>query len=176
MCRLGSALESLWRSMGAAHFGDLVRFTADVFRRLPSIVVGIVAYPGIVVLEAGTFLGAGGRSGAGYHDDSDDYAAPRQRCCCWFLACRCGRAAYGLGSFTLAGVAFSIALRLATSGVMAGVMLAFCKGCRRDGAAAVYGLRKSVLELGGDDSADGGIVLQVYTYAISPFDEWHRQA
>ncbi len=57
---------------GRNRFGDLIRFTADVLNGVPSIVVGIVAY-GIVVLGAGTFFGAGGRSGSGDHDDSDHH-------------------------------------------------------------------------------------------------------
>ncbi len=51
-----------------------------------------------------------------------------------------------------------------------------CAGCGRDGAAAVYGAwqcSSGATELNAPIAA---LPLQIYTYANSPYDEWHRLA
>jgi len=54
---------------GGSRFSFVVRYTTDLLNGVPSIVMGIFAYALIVVPQRALF-DAGGRPGAGRHDDS----------------------------------------------------------------------------------------------------------
>ena len=47
---------------------------------------------------------------------------------------------------------------------------------RRDGAAALHGVRQPVLVDDRSTQPIAALPLQIFTYAISPYDEWHAQA
>jgi len=83
-------------------------------------------------------------------------------------------AAYGLG-VPRWRTTLSITLRTATSGVITGVMLAFARVAGETAPLLFTAFGNQYWNLNVNQST-AALPLQIFTYAISPFDEWHRQA
>jgi phosphate transport system permease protein len=68
-----------------------------------------------------------------------------------------------------------VTLRTALPGVITGIMLAFARVAGETAPLlfTAFGNQFWTLRLNQPIAA---LPLQIYTYAISPFDEWHRQA
>jgi len=83
-------------------------------------------------------------------------------------------AAYGLG-VPRWRTTLSIVLRTATSGVITGVMLAFARVAGETAPLlfTAFGNQFWNWKL---DQPTAALPLQIFTYAISPYDDWHRQA
>jgi phosphate transport system permease protein len=156
---------------GRNRFGDLIRFTADVLNGVPSIVVGIVAY-GIVVLGQGHFSALAGGVALAIMMIPTITRTSEEMLLLVPNAVR--EAAYGLG-VSRWRTTLSITLRTATSGVITGVMLAFARVAGETAPLlfTAFGNQYWNWKMSQPTAA---LSLQVYTYAISPFDEWHRQA
>lgn len=156
---------------GQGRLGDLIRFTADVLNGVPSIVVGIVAY-GIVVLSQGHFSAlAGGVALAIMMIPTITRTTEEMLL---LVPNTVREAAYGLG-VPRWRTTLSITLRTATSGVITGVMLAFARVAGETAPLlfTAFGNQYWNWKLNQPTAA---LSLQVFNYAISPFDEWHRQA
>jgi phosphate transport system permease protein len=151
--------------------GNLIRFTADVLNGVPSIIVGIVAY-GLVVLSQGHFSAlAGGVALAIMMVPTITRTTEEML----LLVPQIVReAAYGLG-VSRWRTTLSITLRTATSGVITGVMLAFARVAGETAPLlfTAFGNQYWNWKL---EQPTAALSLQIFTYAISPFDEWHRQA
>jgi len=156
---------------GRNRLGDLIRFTADVLNGVPSIVVGIVAY-GIVVLTQGHFSALAGGVALAIMMIPTITRATEEMLLLVPNAVR--EAAYGLG-VSRWRTTLSITLRTATSGVITGVMLAFARVAGETAPLlfTAFGNQYWNWKVNRPTAA---LSLQVFTYAISPFDEWHRQA
>src|SRR5579863_8631023 len=156
---------------GRNRFGDLVRFTADVLNGVPSIVVGIVAY-GIVVLSQGHFSALAGGFALAIMMIPTITRTTEEMLLLVPHAVR--EAAYGLG-VSRWRTTLSITLRTATSGVITGVMLAFARVAGETAPLlfTAFGNQYWNWKINQPTAA---LSLQIFTYAISPFDEWHRQA
>ena len=156
---------------GRNRLGDLVRFTADVLNGVPSIVVGIVAYA-IVVLTQGHFSALAGGVALAIMMIPTITRATEEMLLLVPNAVR--EAAYGLGVARWR-TTLSITLRTATSGVITGVKLAFARVAGETAPLlfTAFGNQYWNWKLNQPTAA---LSLQVFTYAISPFDEWHRQA
>ena len=83
-------------------------------------------------------------------------------------------AAFGLG-VSRWRTTLSITLRTATSGVITGVMLAFARAAGETAPLlfTAFGNQYWNWRMNQPTAA---LPLQIFSYAISPFDEWHRQA
>jgi phosphate transport system permease protein len=156
---------------GRNRFGDLIRFTADVLNGVPSIVVGIVAY-GIVVLSQGHFSALAG--GVALAIMMIPTIARTTEEMLLLVPNTVREAAYGLG-VSRWRTTLSITLRTATSGVITGVMLAFARVAGETAPLlfTAFGNQYWNWKINQPTAA---LSLQIFTYAISPFDEWHRQA
>jgi phosphate transport system permease protein len=156
---------------GRNKFGDIVRFTADVLNGVPSIVIGIVAY-GIVVLTQGHFSAlAGGVALAMMMIPTITRTTEEMLL---LVPNVVKEAAYGLG-VSRWRTTLSITLRTATSGVITGVMLAFARVAGETAPLLFTTLGNSYWNWK-IDQPTAALSLQIYTYALSPFDDWHRQA
>jgi phosphate transport system permease protein len=156
---------------GRNRFGNVIRFTADVLNGVPSIVVGIVAY-GIVVLSQGHFSAlAGGVALAIMMIPTITRTTEEMLL---LVPNTVREAAYGLG-VSRWRTTLSITLRTATSGVITGVMLAFARVAGETAPLlfTAFGNQYWNWKMNQPTAA---LSLQIFTYAISPFDEWHRQA
>jgi phosphate transport system permease protein len=69
----------------------------------------------------------------------------------------------------------SITLRTATSGVITGVMLAFAR-VAGETAPLLFTAFGNQYWNWNTNEPTAALPLQIFTYAISPFEEWHRQA
>jgi phosphate transport system permease protein len=156
---------------GRHRFGDLIRFTADVLNGVPSIVIGIVAYA-IVVLAQGHFSALAGGVALGIMMIPTITRATEEMLLLVPQTIR--EAAYGLG-VSRWRTTLSISLRTASSGVITGVMLAFARVAGETAPLlfTAFGNQYWNWKINQPTAA---LSLQVFTYAISPFDEWHRQA
>jgi phosphate transport system permease protein len=68
-----------------------------------------------------------------------------------------------------------VTLRTASSGVITGVMLAFAR-VAGETAPLLFTAFGNQFWNWNVNQPTAALSLQVFTYAISPFDEWHRQA
>jgi phosphate transport system permease protein len=156
---------------GRNRFGNLIRFTADVLNGVPSIIIGIVAYS-LVVLSEGHFSAlAGGVALAIMMIPTITRTTEEMLL---LVPNPVREAAYGLG-VSRWRTTLSITLRTATSGVITGVMLAFARVAGETAPLlfTAFGNQFWNWKL---DQPTAALPLQIFSYAISPYDDWHRQA
>ena len=156
---------------GRNQFGNVIRFTADVLNGVPSIIIGIVAY-GLVVLSQHHFSALAGGVALAIMMVPTITRATEEMLLLVPTAVR--EAAYGLG-VSKWRTTLSITLRTATSGVITGVMLAFARVAGETAPLlfTAFGNQYWNWKM---DQPTAALSLQIFSYAISPFDEWHRQA
>ena len=156
---------------GRNKFGDIIRFTADVLNGVPSIVIGIVAY-GIVVLRQGHFSALAGGVALAIMMIPTITRTTEEMLLLVPNVVR--EAAYGLG-VSRWRTTLSITLRTATSGVITGVMLAFAR-VAGETAPLLFTAFGNTYWNWKINEPTAALSLQVFTYATSPYDDWHRQA
>jgi phosphate transport system permease protein len=156
---------------GRNRYGDAVRFVSDVLNGVPSIVIGIVAY-GLVVIRQKHFSALAGGLALAIMMVPTIARTTEQMLLLVPQAIR--EAAFALG-VSRWRTTLSITLRTATSGVITGVMLAFARVAGETAPLlfTAFGNQFWNLKI---DQPTAALSLQIFTYAISPFDEWHRQA
>jgi phosphate transport system permease protein len=156
---------------GQNRFGDSVRFVSDVLNGVPSIVIGIVAYA-IVVLRQKHFSALAG--GVALAIMMVPTIARTTEEMLLLVPNVLREAAYGLG-VSRWRTTLSIVLRTATSGIITGVMLAFARVAGETAPLlfTAFGNQYWNWKL---DQPTAALPLQIFTYAISPYDDWHRQA
>jgi phosphate transport system permease protein len=156
---------------GRNRFGDIIRFTADVLNGVPSIVIGIVAYS-IVVLAQGHFSALAGGVALALMMVPTITRTTEEMLLLVPQALR--EAAYGLG-VPRWRTTLSITLRTATSGVITGIMLAFARVAGETAPLLFTALGNQFWNLKVNEPT-AALPLQIYAYALSPYDDWHRQA
>jgi phosphate transport system permease protein len=156
---------------GRNRFGDTVRFVSDVLNGVPSIVIGIVAY-GIVVVRQKHFSATAGGVALAIMMVPTIARTTEQMLLLVPQAIR--EAAYGLG-VSHWRTTISITLRTATSGVITGIMLAFARVAGETAPLLFTAFGNQYWNLR-PDQPTAALSLQIYTYALSPFEDWHRQA
>jgi len=156
---------------GRNRFGDSVRFVSDVLNGVPSIVIGIVAYA-IVVLRQKHFSALAGGVALAIMMIPTITRTTEEMLLLVPNVLR--EAAYGLG-VSRWRTTLSIVLRTATSGIITGVMLAFARVAGETAPLlfTAFGNQYWNWKL---DQPTAALPLQIFTYAISPYDDWHRQA
>lgn len=168
---LGIGAGTYLAEYGRGRLGDLIRFTADVLNGVPSIVIGIVAYS-IVVLTQKHFSALAGGVALAIMMVPTITRATEEMLLLVPTAVR--EAAYGLG-ISRWRTTLSITLRTATSGVITGVMLAFAR-VAGETAPLLFTAFGNQYWNWNINQPTAALPLQIFAYAISPFDEWHRQA
>ena len=156
---------------GRNRFGDLIRFTADVLNGVPSIVIGIAAYS-LVVVPQKHFSAFSGGIALGIMMIPTIARATEEMLLMVPNVIR--EAAYGLG-IPKWRTTLSISLRTASAGVITGCTLAFARVAGETAPLlfTAFGNQFWNLKLNQPTAA---LSLQVFTYAISPYDDWHKQA
>jgi len=156
---------------GRNRLGDVIRFTADVLNGVPSIVIGIVAYS-IVVLYQKHFSALAGGVALAIMMIPTITRTTEEMLLLVPQALR--EAAYGLG-IPRWRTTLSITLRTATSGVLTGIMLAFARVAGETAPLLFTAFGNQFWNLRVNQPT-AALPLQIFNYAISPYDEWHRQA
>jgi phosphate transport system permease protein len=156
---------------GSNRLGGIVRFTADVLNGVPSIVIGIVGYA-IVVLPQKHFSALAGGVALAIMMVPTICRTTEEMLLLVPQALR--EAAYGLG-VPRWRTTLSVTLRTATSGVITGVMLAFARVAGETAPLLFTAFGNQFWSVRYDQPT-AALPLQIYTYALSPYDDWHRQA
>jgi phosphate transport system permease protein len=155
---------------GRNRFGSAIRFTADVLNGVPSIVIGIVAWS-IMVRGRGFSALAGGVALAIMMVPTISRTTEEMLL---LVPQALREAAYGLG-VPRWRTTLSITLRTATSGVITGIMLAFARVAGETAPLLFTALGNTFWSLRYDQPT-AALPLQIYVYANSPYEDWHRQA
>lgn len=156
---------------GHKTFGNLVRFTADVLNGIPSIVIGITVYALVVVPQKHFSAFAGGIALAIMMVPTVSRTTEEMLA---MVPQSIREAAWGLG-IPHWRTTLSITLRSAMSGVITGVMLAFARVAGETAPLLFTAFGNQFWNLK-PDQPTAALPLQIFVYAISPFDDWHRQA
>lgn len=156
---------------GRNRFGSAIRFTADVLNGVPSIVMGIVGYA-IVVVHQGHFSALAGGVALAIMMVPTITRTTEEMLLLVPQALR--EAAYGLG-VPRWRTTLSITLRTATSGVITGIMLAFARVAGETAPLLFTAFGNTFWSLRSDQPI-AALPLQIFVYANSPYDDWHRQA
>jgi phosphate transport system permease protein len=156
---------------GRNRLGSVIRFTADVLNGVPSIVIGIVAFS-IVVLYQRHFSALAGGVALAIMMVPTITRTTEEMLLLVPQALR--EAAYGLG-IPRWRTTLSITLRTATSGVITGIMLAFARVAGETAPLLFTAFGNTFWNLRYNQPT-AALPLQIYVYANSPYDDWHRQA
>jgi phosphate transport system permease protein len=150
--------------------GNLIRFTADVLNGVPSIVMGIAAY-GLIVVHYKFSALAGGVALAIMMVPTITRTTEEMLAT---VPHALREAALGLGIPKWRTI-LSISLRTATPGIITGCMLAFARVAGETAPLlfTAFGNNFWSFKLTQPMAA---LPLQIYVYALSPYDEWHRLA
>lgn len=154
-----------------SRFGNVVRFTSDVLNGVPSIIIGITAYA-LVVLTRGHFSALAGGVALGIMMIPTITRTTEEMLLLVPHTLR--EAAYGLG-VSKWRTTLSVTLRTATSGVITGCMLAFAR-IAGETAPLLFTAFGNTYWNWNLDQPTAALPLQIFNYAISPYDDWHRQA
>jgi phosphate transport system permease protein len=156
---------------GRTGYANIVRFTADVLNGVPSIVIGITVYAIVVVTQKHFSLLAGGIA-LGIMMIPTVTRSTEEMLRMVPQSVREAALALGIPYWR---TTFSVVLRSAASGIITGIMLAFARiaGETAPLLFTAFGNQFWNFKLNQPTAA---LPLQIFSYAISPFDEWHRQA
>ena len=152
-------------------FGKLVRFTADVLNGIPSIVIGIAVYA-LLVLRQKHFSAFSGGVALGIMMVPTITRSTEEMLRLVPNSIR--EAALGLGIPQWRST-MSITLRTAMSGIVTGIMLAFAR-VSGETAPLLFTAFGNTFWSTKINQPIAALPLQIFVYAISPFDEWHRLA
>lgn len=148
-----------------------VRFLADVLNGVPSIVIGIFAYT-LVVLPMRRFSALAGGLALGVIMIPIVLRTTEEIVRLVPASLREAGLALGLPNWK---VTLRIVLVTARAGIVTGVMVAIAR-IAGETAPLLFTAFGNRFWHSGLDQPVAALALQVFAYAISPFDDWHRQA
>jgi phosphate transport system permease protein len=148
-----------------------IRFTADVLNGVPSIVMGLAIYS-LIVVPTGTFSAYSGGVALGIMMIPTVCRTSEEMLLMVPNAVR--EAALGLGVPNWRSV-LSITLRTASPGIITGCMLAFARVAGETAPLIFTALGNSFMSTSLNKPI-AALPLQIYVYALSPYDDWHRLA
>ena len=148
-----------------------VRFASDTLNGVPSIVIGVFAY-GVAVLPFQQFSAFAGGLALGIMmvpiiaRTTDDLLA--------LVPGAMREGALALGA-TRARAVFSVMVPAALPGIVTGVILALARVAGETAPLLFTSFNNRFFSTDPTEPI-GSITVQIYTYAISPYEDWHRQA
>jgi phosphate transport system permease protein len=156
---------------GNNRFAWIIRFAADVLSGVPSIVVGVFAYA-LIVLPMKHFSAFAGGVALGIIMIPTVMRTTEE--IIRMVPNSLREAALSLGA-TQARTSLAVVLKAASGGVITGVLLAIARiaGETAPLIMTAFGLNYLSARL---DQPISALPMQIYVYAISPFDDWHAKA
>jgi phosphate transport system permease protein len=148
-----------------------IRFTADVLNGVPSIVMGLAAYS-LIVVPMKHFSGYAGGVALGFMMIPTVCRTSEEMLLMVPHAIR--EAALGLGVPNWRSV-LSITVKTASPGIITGCMLAFAR-VAGETAPLVFTALGNQFWSTDLNQPIAALPLQIYVYALSPYDDWHRLA
>lgn len=156
---------------GGSKFGKVARFAADVMSGIPSITIGIFIY-GLVVLRTKQFSAyAGGLALAVIMLPTITRTTEELL---RLVPEQLREAALGLGVPKWRAT-IRVMLRTALPGVATGIMLAVAR-VAGETAPLLFTAFNNRFWSEGLNEPTASLPVQIYTYAVSPYEEWHQQA
>lgn len=155
-----------------------IRFTADVLNGVPSIVMGLAAYALIVVPKipflpfTGHFSAFSGGVALGFMMIPTVCRTTEEMLLMVPNSIR--EAALGLGVPNWRSV-LSISVKTASPGIITGCMLAFAR-VAGETAPLIFTALGNQFWSANLNQPIAALPLQIYVYALSPYDDWHRLA
>jgi len=152
-------------------FGKVVRFCTDVLSGVPSITVGIFVYT-LVVLRMRRFSALAGALTLAILMLPIVMRTTEELLRLVPVTLREAGLALGLPKWR---VILGVVLRTGASGIATGIMLAIARVAGETAPLlfTAFGSRFISLQL---DQPMGSLPVQIYTYAVSPYEDWHRLA
>jgi phosphate transport system permease protein len=150
---------------------SVVRFTADVLNGVPSIVIGIFAYT-VVVLPMRRFSALAGGFALAIIMLPIVVRTTEEMMRLVPASLREAALALGLPEWK---VILRVVLPTARAGIITGVMVAIAR-VAGETAPLLFTAFGNRFWHQGLDQPIAALPLQVFAYAIAPFDDWHRQA
>jgi phosphate transport system permease protein len=156
---------------GDGRLGALVRFTTEVLSGVPSIVVGIAAY-GLLVVPLGRFSALAGGAALALL-----MVPPLARSTEDFIrlvpsSLREASLALGVPAWR---TGLSIVLRTALPGIITAALLAVARAAGETAPLLFTALNNQYWNFR-PDQPTASLTVQIFNYAISPYEDWHRKA
>jgi phosphate transport system permease protein len=148
-----------------------IRFAADVLNGVPSIVIGIFAYA-VVVLPLRRFSALAGAFALGVMMIPIVVRTTEELLRLVPETLREGALALGA---TRARATFSVVVPAALPGIITGVLVAIAR-IAGETAPLLFTAFNNRFFTADPRQPISTLTVQIFTYAISPYDEWHRQA
>ena len=154
-----------------SRFAAVARFAADTLNGVPSIVIGVFVY-GIAVLPFRRFSALAGGLALGIMMIPLIMRTTEELLRLVPSALREGALALGA---TRARAVFTVVVPAALPGIMTGILLALARIAGETAPLLFTAFNNRFFST---DVAQpiSTLTVQVYTYAISPYEDWHRQA
>ena len=152
-------------------FSSVVRFAADTLNGVPSIVIGVFAY-GVAVLPFKQFSALAGGAALGIM--MIPIIARTTEELLLLVPGTMREGALALGA-TRARAVFTVVLPAALPGIVTGIVLALAR-IAGETAPLLFTSFNNRFMTTSLTQPIGSLTVQVFTYAISPYEDWHRQA
>jgi phosphate transport system permease protein len=156
---------------GGKTFPFIVRYTTDLLNGVPSIVIGIFAYT-LIVLPMRHFSALAGGAALGIMMIPIALRTTEELLRSVPMSFREG--AYALGA-SKAIVIITVVIPAALPGIVAGVMLDLAR-VAGETAPLLFTSFNNRFWSSGWDQPTATLPVMIFTYAIAPYDDWHRQA
>ncbi|HEV7674798.1 MAG TPA: phosphate ABC transporter permease PstA [Candidatus Angelobacter sp.] len=156
---------------GRNKWGNIVRFTSDVLNGVPSIVIGLTAYALVVVVQK-HFSMLAGSVALGIMMIPTIARTTEEVLLLVPQSIR--EAALGLGIPRWRTIV-SVVLRTASAGIVTSIMLAFAR-IAGETAPLMFTAFGNMYWNVRPDQPTAALPLQIFTYAVMPYEQAHRQA
>ena len=157
--------------MGNGPLGWWIRFTADVLNGVPSIVIGVFVYA-LIVVPMKRFSALAGGAALGIMMTPLVMRTTEELVRLVPNTLREASLALGIPWWV---TTLRITLRTATVGVITGVMLAVAR-IGGETAPLLFTAFNNQYWQTRLDQPIASLTVQLYNYAVAPYDDWHRQA
>jgi phosphate transport system permease protein len=156
---------------GDGPFGRVVRFTAEVFSGIPSIVVGIVAY-GLVVIPMRSFSALAGALALALLMVPVLARTTEELVRLVPGTLREASLALGIPQWK---TSLRVVLRTAAGGILTAVLLAIARAAGETAPLLFTSLNNQYWSLR-PDQPTASLTVQIFNYAVSPYEDWHQKA
>jgi len=149
----------------------IIKFTTDILSGIPSIIVGIFAY-GFIVIPMQRFSGLAGGFALGILMIPTVTKITEEMIRLVPQSLREASLALGVSRWK---TTLRIVLTTASSGIITGILLAIARAAGETAPLLFTAFGNSFWQTSIDEPM-AALPLQIFAYAISPYDDWHRQA
>jgi phosphate transport system permease protein len=152
-------------------FSNIVKFVTDVLSGVPSIIIGIFAY-GVIVLQTKSFSAIAGGFALGILMIPTVTRITEEMLKLVPLSLREASLALGIPRWK---TTIKIVLRTASGGIITGILLAIARAAGETAPLLFTSFGNSFWSES-IESPTASLPVQIFNYAISPYEEWHKKA